>query len=416
MRRAEKVVTTVDALIAATKDEGIEMIILDTELYDVPPITLASGQSLRGEGERTHLNFMAGIDGLRLSADNSVFDIHVSASPEKRAIYNDVGVMHLGDIELRNITATGRVQILARDQVRAGHVEGSGLDIVSADARGQSERAHEYGVYVLQGAFTLWNMQPDDSVTITANLVGISAGRLGKPVLGGGIFVGGASDTGGGLRVQNLETAAVYSNGMIAPGTSNQISGGVFTVYGAHVDVVHNRGPVMTFGVNDMALDNWGSVDRWMADGKITTHGASGIGFVNFGTLRELRLESPIETFGTGARGFNVYAGTVGVADFDRIVTHGDGAVGVQIAQPMGRLLVRRGIETFGGVGASLVKGVLQNLSAIALSIKPGGSVRSVQIFGGLKTHAAGIPPIEQYGSIESFTVVDGFAPLGGGF
>jgi hypothetical protein len=30
----------------------------------------------------------------------------------------------------------------------------------------------------------------------------------------------------------------------------------VFAVYGAHVDVVRNRGPVVTYDVNDMVLDN----------------------------------------------------------------------------------------------------------------------------------------------------------------
>ena len=84
--------------------------------------------------------------------------------------------------------------------------------------------------------------------------------------MGSGIFISGAGDTGGRLLVQHLDTNAVYSNGMIAPGTSDQITGGVFTVFGAHVDVVRNRGPVTTYGVNDMALDNWGVVDRWTAD------------------------------------------------------------------------------------------------------------------------------------------------------
>ncbi len=137
---------------------------------------------------------------------------------------------------------------------------------------------------------------------------------------------------------------------------------------------------------------------------------------MNFGILRELRLSAPIETFGKGARGFNVYTGTVDLGDFDRIVTHGYGAVGVQIAQPIGRLIVRRGIETFGGVGPSLVKGVLQNLSAIALSIKPGGSVRRIDISGGIKTNGAGIAPIEQHGTIDALNVTGGFTAAGGGF
>ena len=37
-----------------------------------------------------------------------------------------------------------------RDNIRAGHVEVDGLDIAAADARGETDRPHGYGVYVLQ--------------------------------------------------------------------------------------------------------------------------------------------------------------------------------------------------------------------------------------------------------------------------
>ena len=124
---------------------------------------------------------------------------------------------------------------------------------------------------------------------------------------------------------------------------------------------------------------------------------------------REIKLAAPIETFGHGARGFNVYAGTVEKADFDRIVTHGDGAVGIQISQAIGKIAVANGVETFGGTGPSLVKGVVQELSAVGLSIKPGGRARAISIRGGLKTHAAGVNPLEQEGSIDTLLIEDGF-------
>jgi hypothetical protein len=167
-------------------------------------------------------------------------------------------------------------------------------------------------------------------------------------VSGSGISVSGGGDGGGGVAVDRLETDAVYSNGGIAPGTADQISGGVFVVHSCRVESVHDVGPVTTYGPNDMALDNWGSVDRWVARGPVTSFGPSAIGFVNFGVVNELCIDAPIETFGAGARGFNVYDGTVQSAEFQRIVTHADGAVGIQISKPVGRLTVRSGIETFG--------------------------------------------------------------------
>ncbi len=416
MDTQETNVATVDALIAATRDQNIRRIVVGDDLVGAPSLRLSPGQSLRGSDELSAISFADGLDGLQLSSDNRVHHIHLRTSPDKRAIFNDTNVDNLGRIELRGVTTIGRVQILARDKVRGGHVEVNGLDIIAADARGEEERPHGYGVYVLHGAFTLWNMQPEESVIVSADLIGLSAGRDGAPVRGSGIFVSGAGDKGGRLNVRRLETDAVYSDGGIAPGTPDQITGGVFTVYGAHVDVVRNRGPVVTYGVNDMVLDNWGVVDRWTAEQKITSYGPSGIGFVNFGIVHELKVNAPIETFGQGARGFNVYTGTVNLAEFDRVVTHAAGAVGIQISQPIGKLLVRRGIETFGGTGPSLVKGVVINLSAIALSIKPGGSAREIEISGGIKTNSPGVAPIEQHGAIDSLRVAGGFVAAGGGF
>jgi hypothetical protein len=406
----ERSIGTVAELLSATKDSRIGPIILTADLVDVPTFDLLPGQILRSfPGHKFVLTFSPGVDGVRISSDNSIQCVDLRVSPDKRAIFNDYSSPTLGRVSLISVSTVGRVQILARDNVRAGHVEIDGLDILSADSRSEIERPHEYGVHVIQGVFTLWNMQTDADVTISANLLNISAGRFGSPVLGGGIFVSGAGDNGGRVNVQHLSTGGIYIDGRIALGTPDQITGGVFTVHGAYVDVVTNDGPVVTYGANDMALDNWGIVDRWIAQEKIMTLGPSGIGFVNFGKIGELKVEAPIETFGPGARGFNVYTGTVHRAEFDRIVTHADGAVGAQIAQRIGELIIRRGIETFGGTGPSLVKGAVTNLSAIALSIKEEGSVQRIKIQGGLKTHGKGISPLEQLGSVQSLTIEDGF-------
>jgi pimeloyl-ACP methyl ester carboxylesterase len=68
------------------------------------------------------------------------------------------------------------------------------------------------------------------------------------------------------------------------------------------------------------------------------------------------------------------------------------------------------------GAGDSLVKGVVVKLLAIALSVKPGGSARKVDVAGGLITHGAGINPLELQGAIECLRIADGFASAGDGF
>ena len=406
----ERIVNSVSELIEAASDRCVQTITIAQDLDGVPEIRLSPGATLRGHRGRTPvLRFAEGL-GVCLTADNLIENLALLVSPDRLAIWNDESVSSLGTLTLRSISTIGRVRLLGRGAIRGGHVEVEGLGIVAADARSEKEKPHEYGVHVLQGAFTLWNMQSDPNVVITSNLIGLSAGRIGAPILGSGIFVSGGGETGGRLRVQHLETNAVYSDGRIEPGTADQISGGVFVVYGARVELVLNHGPVTTYGANDMALDNWGDVDRWVSKDKIATFGPSGVGFVNFGTIDSLVIEGPIETFGLGARGFNVYAGTIHHGDFDRIVTHGDGAVGVQISQPVGHFIFRRGIETHGGTGKSLVKGVLQDLAATALSIKSGGSAREIQLLGGLHSYGKEVQALEQHGSVETLHIERGFS------
>jgi hypothetical protein len=404
------VVNSVQDLIKATSDPAVQTITIAQDLNTVPEIRLSPRTTLRGHRDRTPVLRFAEGNGVCLTSDNRVENLALLVSPDRLAIWNDESVASLGTLTLRSISTIGRVRLLARGAIRSGHVEVKGLDIVAADARFEKEKPHEYGVQVVQGAFTLWNMQSDPNAVITSNLAGLSAGRIGAPVLGCGIFVSGAGETGGRLRVQHLETNAVYSDGRIEPGTADQISGGMFVVHGASVELVVNRGPVTTYGADDMALDNWGDVDRWICEDKVATFGPSGVGFVNFGRINQLVMRAPIETHGVGARGFNVYSGTIRNGDFDRIVTHGDGAVGVQICQAVGRLACRRGIETHGATGKSLVKGVLQDLAAISLSIKPGGSAQEIRVLGGLRSYGKDVPPFEQHGSIESLHIEGGFS------
>jgi hypothetical protein len=413
MSTAERQVANARELAAAVSDPAAMEIVVTADTTELRTFRLPPGKTLRGAAPPVTLRFAPGEDGVQLSADNRIESLTLHADPDRRALFNDTQVESLGRLVLRNLSTVGAIRLLGRDRVRSGHVEAENVDIVAADARGFKERPKDYGVEVVAGAFMLWNQQPDRSVMLTADLTGLAAGRAGAPVRGGGIFISGAGDTGGRLHVRRLETGPVFSDGGIAPGTPDRISGGVFVVYGAFVDQVRNSGPVTTYGANDMVLDNWGTVGHWTAEEKITSYGPSGIGFVNFGTLAVLDIKAPIETFGQGSRGFNVYTGTVDAADFERIVTHADGAVGIQISQPVGEIHVRRGIETYGATGDSLVKGVVVKLAAIGLSVKPGGSARSISVAGGLVTHGAGVTPLELHGSIERLEITDGFTAGG---
>jgi hypothetical protein len=416
MHTETRAVSTADELQAAAANMNLQNIVVAAPIDGMATFRLSPGQSLSGIDAQSAVRFAAGSHGLQLSADNRVEGLSLVTEQEKAAIFNDTSIEQIGRLILKNLTVTGVVRLLARDRVKGGHIEAHNIDILAGDARGYDERPKGYGVEVIPGAFTLWNQNRDRGTILTADLTGLSVGRAGAPVRGSGIFVSGGGDDGGRLIAHRLETGAVYSDGGIAPGTPDRITGGVFVVSGAHVDTVRNRGPVTTYGPNDMVLDNWGTVGHWIADEKVTSYGPSGIGFVNFGTVELLQVNAPIETFGQGSRGFNVYTGTVKSAEFERVVTHADGAVGIQISQPVGEIAVRRGIETYGGTGDSLVKGVVVRLSATAFSVKPGGSARKITIAGGLITHGERVDLLELHGAVDSLQITQGLAAVGGGF
>ncbi len=408
----ELTVFTVEELVNAVSNQAVDVIRVKGKLTECPSLYLPTGKQLVGDDDSI-IKFKRGIDGIEVSQDNKIEGLTFIVEPSRRALFNSSDVDSLGTLSLQNVKTIGQIQLLATGSVRSGHVIAQNVEVIEADIRERQDRPKGFGVYVLQGAFTLWNQQTDSNVTITAHLTGLNAGSEESPVQGCGIFVSGAGDVGGRLEVELLETAEIHSNGGIKQGTADVITGGVFVVYGAHVNKVVNRGPVTTYGVNDMVLDNWGIVNEWLVEGRITSRGPSGIGFVNFNEIKTIRVLSDIETHGIGARGFNVYAGSVMHAEFKRIVTHADAAVGIQISRPVGTLVVHEDIETFGGEGESLVKGVITQLSADGLSVKEGGTIDTVEIGGRIATNGENVRSLHVQGEINTITVKGGIFAKG---
>jgi hypothetical protein len=197
MTGGQRQVATAADLLEAAENAEVRRIVVVGDLIDVPVLRLSPGQTLAGAGTAS-IRFAETQDGLQLSADNEVKNLQLTADPNCRALFNDTGIDALGRIRLDALRIHGVVRLVACDRVRSGHIEASEIDIVAADARGFDERPKGYGVEVVPGAFTLWNQQTDPAVTITADLVGLAAGRAGAPVRGSGIFISGAGDKAAG--------------------------------------------------------------------------------------------------------------------------------------------------------------------------------------------------------------------------
>ncbi|HKW77435.1 MAG TPA: hypothetical protein VJN64_18015 [Terriglobales bacterium] len=387
MNHATTRVTSLADLMAVLSEKGPRTLELQTSVTCPFSITLPPGFALTGKDkDRCILAFCNG-DGIGLTADNRIASLTIVATPASRAIYTQTGYSDMGHITLENLIVTGQVSIITRTGTRKLNLLIDKLQIAACDSRRYSEQPQKYGVNVYQGALTVYNFSGDAQSNIQASLTNISVGARNAPVMGSGIFVSGFSDQGGWVQLEKLTTGAVYSCGMLPYGTADIITAGVFIVYGVNAKHVEHFGEVVTYGVNDMVLDNWGTVGKWLAHEPVVSYGPSGIGFVNFGTVDNFVAEKEIVTHGLGARGFNQYDGTVKSIRFKSIETFGDGSIGIQVSKPVGTIVVDEGIATHGSVGNTLVKGVNMQLPAEAFSVKPGGIVEKLALNGNLVTY-----------------------------
>lgn len=152
------VVTNVGELAGALQS-GATSIEVRGELRGMPMVTLGPGVRLRGG------TLVFGAKGVCLTSDNELDGVTIRCPEHEVAILNDTRVSSLGTLALRDVKTTGQVLILARDAVKAGQVRVAGLQVL-ADVRGRVDRPRGFGVEAMQGAFTLWNLQPDPKVVI----------------------------------------------------------------------------------------------------------------------------------------------------------------------------------------------------------------------------------------------------------
>jgi len=381
------VINSLADLMTALNNNAPQNLEIQTSILCPYSINLPVGFKITGVNKESCIISFNNGDGIGLTADNEVSNLTIQTNPNNRAIYTLSNHLDLGTLSLKNLTITGQVQILTRTGTNKTKLIADNIDIVACDARRYSEQPQKYGVNVYQGAFTIYNFNSDTESVINATLTNISLGRKGAPVIGSGLFVCGFGDNGGWVIADTITTGDIYSNGMLPFGQPDMITAGVFIVNGVKVKSLTHKGPVTTYGVNDMVLDTWGYVEKWVAEKPITSYGPSGIGFVNFGTVDEFEAKDKVETFGSGARGFNQYDGTVKKAIFHSIITHGNGSIGMQFSKAVGSIEVKNGVVTNGSVGQSLVKGVIMTLPADAVSVKAGGEIKQLKISGGITTH-----------------------------
>lgn len=328
-------ISTFNDLVSAIQNGQKEITITRSILCNYS-IFLPEGVNLSGKpqenGQLPLLSFQHS-DGIGVSANNAVKNLNIDAPVNHKAIFNTAVQQDLGIFTFENLLVKGQISIITRVGVEKASVVIDNVDIHSADTRHYLEQPQKYGVNVLQGALTIYNINPGSDSLLSVTVANLSIGRKNAPVSGSGVFISGFGDQGGKTIISKLHTKAVYSNGKIPLGVADYITAGVFVLYGAHANEVVTDGEVITYGVNDMVLDVWGSVDNWTSNAPVISYGPSGVGFVNFGIVKNFTVNAPLQTYGLGARGYNQYDGTVDNILFQSIETFGDGSVGIQISK-----------------------------------------------------------------------------------
>lgn len=376
----------------ANNKDQMEIIVTEN-IFLTEPLILQPGVSLKGANSLIEIAGETQLIGL--TRNNALEDITLKTKKEKDAIFfssNDVE----GVFNLKNVTTYGAIALISKDAQNYIAVNIDTVNIIEADVTHKQEGPQGYGVTVIQGALTIWNQTPN--IRFETEIKDVSIGQDNNPVNGSGVFVSGTDEAK--IYANLITTNHVYTNGLLPEGTFDRISGGVFTVSNAYVDRVENKGITKTYGFNDMVLDNWGDVQEWVVRDEVLSEGTSAIGFVNFGMIQKLDIQAPIKTKGTGARGINNYDGTIKNLELNLIETKGDGAIGIQISKPMGNIKVHHDIITHGGTGESLVKGEIQELSAIGISILDGAEVESLEVKGNVYTYGKDITPIQNEGKV----------------
>lgn len=378
-------------------------------LHDLEKFTLLEGSSLVGTTPDAELAFKPDSEGVSLTANNTLQNLTLRSDPSRLALSLEPATIALGQLKLQHLVVHGRLH-LESSTVMTADLMLNDIQVYDGDSTSNPHRPAGYGVEVVPGCLTIYNRCTDPQSCWTLRAENLAGGTQDRPLRGSGIFIFGGMavpvnadprdgpaprSPGGTIDLKLLTTDEIHTNGNIPVGVGNLISGGVFVGSGVKAQQVINNGSVTTYGINDMVLDNWGNVRLWLARQSVVSHGTSGIGFVNFGDLQTLIIQGDLVTYGEGARGFNLYDGTLAYAEFKSITTNGNGSIGIQTSKPFGSILVLGDVITKGGRGNSLVRGVIVQLDAHALSLKPGTSGEEIIVVGRVQAQTEEIASLD---------------------
>ena len=398
MTRWTTVIANAPSLLDAIRD-GEPTIGVRGEICDLPPLSLSRGQALIGVDDHAVLAFAD--DGIALSDDNRIEQLALRSPAESRCVFHDTAAL-TGELILNRVRCAGMVDLIVCARGERARITLTEVSVDAADATARLPRPFGNGVWVQQGALTIWNRSTDPS-TLNVDGRDIRIGATDSPVRGTGLFVAGAGQEGGGtVKLSGFSSGSVYADSTLTEGTTTTVSGGIFFLHGVKGAGIVTDGEIVTHGANAVPVDNWGELDHWTIRGDVQSFGPSAVGFVNAGSLGACTIEGVLETRGPGARGVCVYQ-PMGTFSARSIRTQGRAAVGVQIVAALNRLHLTDSLVTLGEAGEGLVKGEMIATPAHGIEIEQGSRLGELDC-GAIDVRGEGALPIHGTACIDRIT------------
>ena len=171
-------INTFNDLVSAIQNGEKEITITRSILCNYS-ILLPEGVNLNGKpqenGELPLLSFQHS-DGIGVSANNSVKNLNIDTPANHKAIFNTTVKQDLGTFTFENLLVKGQVSVITRVGVEKANIIIDNVDIHSADARHYLEQPQKYGVNVLQGALTIYNINPNADSIVSVAVSKVSRG------------------------------------------------------------------------------------------------------------------------------------------------------------------------------------------------------------------------------------------------
>ncbi|MGV3023748.1 hypothetical protein ACEE60_08950 [Streptococcus suis] len=152
-------------LINALDNNEKEIVITRTMTF-ASSIYLPAGIDIKGQAQENSVLptvFFSHSDGFILKGDAKISNLTISALQDKKAISLVPQQVrdNFGQISLENLIVDGQISMIFRAPTMTAHVDTHNVLVRKADTRTYLEQPQKYGVNVLQGAYTIYNFNPD---------------------------------------------------------------------------------------------------------------------------------------------------------------------------------------------------------------------------------------------------------------